>query len=206
MRPGDTLELLFQFMYPPKQPDLKKIEFKQLADLAEAAEKYQVYAAMGVCNMCMSEAYLEHSLEVMIYGMRHGYADIVDKAEKKALEVSPTLAFECLTPQIYIAWTRYYAQWQDLIGSFHRFLKTIPIHYRHDRFGSHHLWYTSIVSQLDTPASLLKLDDIFRVAAAYSINGHSATPCTMCQNSMISWRKNEMEPAIRGMRTLSSFL
>lgn len=36
--------------------------------------------------------------------MRHGYADIMDKAERKALEVSPTLAFECFTPQVYIAW------------------------------------------------------------------------------------------------------
>ena len=50
---GDTLELLFQFMYPRRQPDLKKMEFKQLAELAEAAEKYQVFAAMGVCNIYM---------------------------------------------------------------------------------------------------------------------------------------------------------
>ncbi|KAF7978057.1 hypothetical protein HWV62_1689 [Athelia sp. TMB] len=52
----------------------------------------------------MGEAYLEHSFEVMLYGMRHGYVDIMDKAEKKALEVSPTLAFECFSPQVYTAW------------------------------------------------------------------------------------------------------
>ena len=50
---GDTLDLLFQFMYPQRQPDLKRMDFKQLAELSEAAEKYQVFAAMGVCNIYM---------------------------------------------------------------------------------------------------------------------------------------------------------
>ena len=50
---GDTLELLFQFMYPQRQPDLAEIEFQQLAELAEAAETYQVYAAMASCNFRM---------------------------------------------------------------------------------------------------------------------------------------------------------
>ena len=50
---GDTLELLFQFMYPQRQPDLINMDFKQLAELAEAAEKYQVFAAMAICNVYM---------------------------------------------------------------------------------------------------------------------------------------------------------
>ena len=50
---GDTLDLLFQFMYPRRQPDLTDVEFKQLAELAEAAEKYQVFTAMASCNVCM---------------------------------------------------------------------------------------------------------------------------------------------------------
>ncbi|KAF7968825.1 hypothetical protein HWV62_29226 [Athelia sp. TMB] len=203
---GDTLELLFQFMYPQKQPDLKKMEFKQLAELAEAAEKYQVFAAMGVCNIYMSEAYLEHPFEVMLYAMRHGYADIMDKAERKALEVSPTLAFDCFTPQVYIAWTRYYAQWLDLLGEFHKFLITIPVHPAGYYHTQHHLWYTSIVSQMDKPASLLKLDDIFLAAETHSSSGYGAAQCDFCLSRMKSWKETEMEPAIQRMRSLSSFL
>jgi hypothetical protein len=39
--PAETLNLLFQYMYPQRQPDLNNIAFPLLADLSEAAEKYQ---------------------------------------------------------------------------------------------------------------------------------------------------------------------
>lgn len=48
-----VLDLLFQFMYPQRQPDLKRVEFEILQQLAEAAEKYQVFAAMATCKMLM---------------------------------------------------------------------------------------------------------------------------------------------------------
>lgn len=48
-----TLELLFQYMYHQRQPDLSRLEPQQLAKLAEAAEKYQVYSAMEVCKLRM---------------------------------------------------------------------------------------------------------------------------------------------------------
>ena len=51
---GDTLDLLFQFMSPQRQPDLAGIMFMKLAELAEAAEKYQVFSAMTVCNIYMT--------------------------------------------------------------------------------------------------------------------------------------------------------
>lgn len=48
-----TLELLLQFMYRQRQPDLEEVEFSTLASLAEAAEKYEVYSAMQVCKLYM---------------------------------------------------------------------------------------------------------------------------------------------------------
>ena len=50
----DTLDLLFRYIYPQQQPDLTEIDFKQLAELAEAAEKYRVFAATTVCNIYMT--------------------------------------------------------------------------------------------------------------------------------------------------------
>ena len=50
------LELLFQFAYPQTYPDVDTIEpFETLAfaGLAEAAEKYDLYAAINVCKMRM---------------------------------------------------------------------------------------------------------------------------------------------------------
>jgi hypothetical protein len=47
---SNVLDLLFQFMYPQPQPDLKLVEFATVAALAEAAEKYVVYSALGWCR------------------------------------------------------------------------------------------------------------------------------------------------------------
>lgn len=51
---SSTLELLFKFIYPVIQPDLQSVEFDVLANLAEAAEKYQVFSAMSLCRFYMS--------------------------------------------------------------------------------------------------------------------------------------------------------
>lgn len=47
------LGLLFQFMYPQRQPVLKGMPAQDFFDLAESAEKYQVFSAMGTCNKQM---------------------------------------------------------------------------------------------------------------------------------------------------------
>jgi hypothetical protein len=48
-----VLELLLQYMYRQPQPDLTQVKFVDLSDLAEAAEKYQVYPAMEICKVMM---------------------------------------------------------------------------------------------------------------------------------------------------------
>lgn len=50
---SNILDLLFQHVYPQAHPQLDKVDFDVLADLAEAAEKYQVYSAMEVCRLLM---------------------------------------------------------------------------------------------------------------------------------------------------------
>ena len=48
-----TLDLLLQFMYRQRQPDLAVVAFEILSELAEAAEKYEVYSAMSMCYVHM---------------------------------------------------------------------------------------------------------------------------------------------------------
>lgn len=48
-----VLELLLQYMYRQPQPDLENVDFKTLAGVAEAAEKYQVYSATYICKILM---------------------------------------------------------------------------------------------------------------------------------------------------------
>lgn len=49
--PAKVLEILFQFVYPKRQPDLDNVAYEMLGPLAEAAEKYEVFAAMSVCAL-----------------------------------------------------------------------------------------------------------------------------------------------------------
>jgi hypothetical protein len=48
-----VLDLLLQYMYRQPQPDLKDVDFGVLAGVAEAAEKYQVFAAISWCKFWM---------------------------------------------------------------------------------------------------------------------------------------------------------
>lgn len=45
-----VLGILFAFLYPKAHPDLHGEDFEVLAAVAEAAGKYDVFSAAGVCN------------------------------------------------------------------------------------------------------------------------------------------------------------
>jgi hypothetical protein len=47
------LDLLFQFCYPERHPELYDLKFDVLAELAEAAEKYKVFSAISICKIVM---------------------------------------------------------------------------------------------------------------------------------------------------------
>lgn len=53
-----VLEVLFAFMHPNRHPDLEDKDFALVAEVAEAAEKYQVYPAMNVCRRRMRSVFI----------------------------------------------------------------------------------------------------------------------------------------------------
>jgi hypothetical protein len=48
-----VLDLLFQFCYPERRPDLEMLEFDILVKLASAVETYRVFSAIDVCKVTM---------------------------------------------------------------------------------------------------------------------------------------------------------
>jgi hypothetical protein len=50
---SSALELLLQYVYPGPQPDLTTVGFTELAGLAEAAQKYEVWSAMEISKAHM---------------------------------------------------------------------------------------------------------------------------------------------------------
>ncbi|KAF8650288.1 hypothetical protein AX16_005316 [Volvariella volvacea WC 439] len=75
---GSTLETLFQFIYARQQPKWEGLKFSELYNLAEAAEKYEVYTAMRVCNMLMQRFIQSNPASVFAYAIKHGYDDLAD--------------------------------------------------------------------------------------------------------------------------------
>ncbi|KAF9560262.1 hypothetical protein CPC08DRAFT_479447 [Agrocybe pediades] len=79
--PREVLEVLFDFIYPRRHPDLTGMLFSQLLPLADAAEKYKVYSAMAICQMCMRKFILTNPIDVFRHTSKYGYpSDIVAEA------------------------------------------------------------------------------------------------------------------------------
>ncbi|KAF9472945.1 hypothetical protein BDN70DRAFT_997913 [Pholiota conissans] len=85
------LDVLFQFIEPPpesrefRQPLVGSLKPELLFKLAEAAEKYIVYAAMNVCITRMQQLVKEYPLEALNHSAMHGYRDLADEAAKNSL-------------------------------------------------------------------------------------------------------------------------
>lgn len=123
---AQVLELVFQYMYPMRQPDLKKVDYITLVALSETVEKYQVFSAMEICKLRMECVlfyklqiilYLscgfihraqipQHPFEVLSYAVKHGHADLVDMAAQTATGWYLSCAYKGLTPPVYVAWVR----------------------------------------------------------------------------------------------------
>jgi len=52
--PSSTLEIVFQFMYPRRQPSIKDLGFQKILAVADAVEKYKVFAAMNLCEEALT--------------------------------------------------------------------------------------------------------------------------------------------------------
>ncbi|KAF9461570.1 hypothetical protein BDZ94DRAFT_1299144 [Collybia nuda] len=123
---ASTLELLFQYMYPNPLPDIQsKCSFDNILKLGEAAEKYQVFSAMYICKLSMKYELKgkSHPIEILTYGVKHGYADLADMAALQLLEKSSYEVLSKLPTHLIVPWfnspfreqSRYYNIWECLL-------------------------------------------------------------------------------------------
>ncbi|KAG6848355.1 hypothetical protein H0H93_000920 [Arthromyces matolae] len=75
-----TLERLFQFIYPQPQPELDDLDFGDLAQLAEAAEKYRVFPTMNLCTIRLQDHLDNHSEEILLHALKHGVRNLTTSA------------------------------------------------------------------------------------------------------------------------------
>ncbi|KAF9064555.1 hypothetical protein BDP27DRAFT_1333421, partial [Rhodocollybia butyracea] len=84
-----NLHFSFQFVYPQRHPSLDRLECDGLIELAEAAEKYEVYGALTACHLTLRLGVLySHSKVVLKFACRHQVAPL------EALTSCPQYFFE----------------------------------------------------------------------------------------------------------------
>lgn len=49
---------------------------------------------------------MQHPFEVMLYALKHGYNDLMERSLRKALELPDEEAFKIFEPGVFIAWVR----------------------------------------------------------------------------------------------------
>ncbi|THU79276.1 hypothetical protein K435DRAFT_768860 [Dendrothele bispora CBS 962.96] len=101
-----VLDLMFQYMYLQPQPDLRKVDFDVVKDLAEAVEKYCVYSAMGALNLRMREHIPSQPVEVILYAIRHNCPELINESAEATLEISPYPMLQRVPPDVFSAWVR----------------------------------------------------------------------------------------------------
>jgi len=116
---GNTLDILFQFVYRQPQPDLSGLRFEVLAAVAEAAEKYLIYAAMEICKMHMSAAITDHPMEVLGYAVRHNHSRLYRDAAPRTIDLSSKLALTALGSTFFINWVLYRDMWMEVLKVVH---------------------------------------------------------------------------------------
>ncbi|KAJ7114177.1 hypothetical protein C8R43DRAFT_961418 [Mycena crocata] len=110
-----TLELLFQFIYPRRHPALDEIPFSDLASLAEAAEKYQVFSAMNICRIRMRDVLPLHAAEVLVYAAKHDYPFLVYEAAGFTFDVPRAEVVAMLPAHLVLPWVKYIDAWNAVL-------------------------------------------------------------------------------------------
>ncbi|KAG6824433.1 hypothetical protein H0H92_006907 [Tricholoma furcatifolium] len=101
-----TLEYLFCYVYPQLHPDIEELGIEHLYNLAEAAEKYEVYNVMAMCKSRMRQLAETYPSQVFSYAFKHGYSDIMTSAMPPLLDLPLDTAVKSLLPDLVIPWVR----------------------------------------------------------------------------------------------------
>ncbi|KAF9458531.1 hypothetical protein BDZ94DRAFT_1301170 [Collybia nuda] len=109
---ASTLELLFQFIYPMPQPNLRSCTFEILAAVAEAAEKYQVYSAIYICVLIMEMKLPENAPMIFGHAGRHDHIYLLGKAAPYLIGKPLDEVASELPGHLIIPWIKYHMAWE----------------------------------------------------------------------------------------------
>lgn len=182
---GEILELLFKFVYPARHPDLDEFGIDIVAPLAEAAEKYEVYPAMNVCQQRMADFIPLHGVDVYFYALKHDYPRLITQSLPSMIGRPLSEVIPVIPPHLVLPWLLYTEAWERVRRELSLCTERPTAYYVHGTPCGE--WSTRseeiLRCLLQGVKSLLDLDALF--------HWESARPC--CKKALANWRETAEE-------------
>ncbi|KAF8209577.1 hypothetical protein K438DRAFT_1753921 [Mycena galopus ATCC 62051] len=200
--PSTTLEVLFKFIYPRRHPALDNIAFADLAALAEAAEKYQVFSAMNICRIRMRDVLPDHAPEILTYAAKHDYPFLIYEAAPYTFDVPLAEVVAMLPAHLILPWhkqVKYIDAWTAIL---HNAIAVMQlIHHNKAQYSQCTFWKAErpVIAQRfgHSLRSLRQLDTIF---------ADSGTKMPLCCDGVKAKWRAEIEDAIARIPPFISFV
>ncbi|KAJ3916807.1 hypothetical protein F5877DRAFT_45820, partial [Lentinula edodes] len=104
---GETLEVLFQFMYPQRFPSLDNMKIDPLIELAETAEKYEIFALIHICELHLRSFMRQHPREILRFAAKYDHRELVKELAPILVPYLPLSELADLLPaHLYKPWVR----------------------------------------------------------------------------------------------------
>ncbi|KAE9409763.1 hypothetical protein BT96DRAFT_534698 [Gymnopus androsaceus JB14] len=183
---SEVLEILFQFVYPRRHPGLDEMDFSLFIALAEAAEKYEVYFAMNMCQSRMRDYLPRYAAEVFGFAGKHDYPHVIASVAPLLIGKPLTEVAHALPVHLFIPWSIYQQQWTNCLQ------KSMALHTVLPRCGwspgNHEpLWYQKnleLQTHLSNNITRLQTPDILfqEIIARKAL-------CKQCTQNFDKWKE-----------------
>ncbi|KAJ3863686.1 hypothetical protein EV359DRAFT_42657, partial [Lentinula novae-zelandiae] len=102
---GETLEILFQFMYPRRFPSLDNMKIDPLIELAGTAEKYEIFALIHVCELHLRSFMQQYPGKILKFAAQYDHRELVKEVAPILVPYLPLSELSDLLPaHLYKPW------------------------------------------------------------------------------------------------------
>ncbi|KJA23513.1 hypothetical protein HYPSUDRAFT_66202 [Hypholoma sublateritium FD-334 SS-4] len=124
--PGDVLEIVFQFLYPQKHPDLGAVtESESVVAIADAVGKYEIYGAMNACEIRLRPFLSDHPTEIFTYAFKNRNQELLNKTALILSRFPLHERLENLPPQCSLPWVNYQKTWTAVFDAIRTYIRTL---------------------------------------------------------------------------------
>ncbi|KAG2014948.1 hypothetical protein CC2G_008267 [Coprinopsis cinerea AmutBmut pab1-1] len=142
----ETIRLMMQFCHNQRRPSVVDLSIRTVVDLAEAAEKYLIDAAVDACSTALFYRAKEMPLSILRYAVVFNHPKIADEAAPFTIAYTMAEVDKvCRSNEIALLWFRYRERYRPVIDAL--FTKPTAVSYPSERSLAIHRTCTSAASK-----------------------------------------------------------